>query len=300
MVYYGASRKCLETRFWGNLADDGDTPDSVRRKIDLLLHPFDMSSCDGLGDDQLSICSDPDSHLSLLTPEQHSIASKIIKAVLHETHQLMFIQGSAGTGETLIVKALINTLQSHRKKCLICGTTGIAAVQHPGGTTLRFLFRLGIDEESRGGFRSNIGLGTPLARYILPADLIIIDEVSMLTPWVANRVSLTLQSISAYERIQFDGKRILFAGDLLQLPPLFRIFQCSSRIAHNTSPVLELDSRISNPTANDSFRSVVGCLLALNGKGKINEFRIGGNSRAAFICLSPRRLALFTISSVTG
>jgi hypothetical protein len=128
IVYYGASRESLQTRFCDHLADDGDTLDSVRRKIDLLLHPFDMSSYDSLGDDQLSISSDPDSHLSLLTPEQYSIASKIIKAMLRETHQLMFLQGSTGTRKTFTVKGLINALQSHCKKCLICRTTGIAAV----------------------------------------------------------------------------------------------------------------------------------------------------------------------------
>jgi hypothetical protein len=80
MVSYGASRESLETRFCDHLTYDRDTPDSVRRKIDLLLHPFGVSSYDGLGDDQLSISSDPDSHLSLLTPEQHSIASKIYQS----------------------------------------------------------------------------------------------------------------------------------------------------------------------------------------------------------------------------
>jgi hypothetical protein len=113
---------------------------------------------------------------------------------------------------------------------LICGTTGIAAVQYPGVTTLHSLFRLGIDEQSRGCFRSNIGRCARLARYILAADLIIIDEVSTLAPWVANRVSLTLQSISGYKRIQFGGKQIFFVGDLRQLPPIASIFQCPSRI----------------------------------------------------------------------
>jgi superfamily I DNA and/or RNA helicase len=75
-----------------------------------------------------------------------------------------------------------------------------------------------------------MGRGTPLAQYSLAADLIIIDEVSMLTPWVANRASVALQSISGHERIEFGGKRILFVGDMLQLPPLFLIFQCKSRI----------------------------------------------------------------------
>jgi hypothetical protein len=55
MVYNGASRESLKTRLCDHLEDDGDTLDSVRRKIDLLLHPFDMSSYDGVGDDQLSI-----------------------------------------------------------------------------------------------------------------------------------------------------------------------------------------------------------------------------------------------------
>jgi hypothetical protein len=192
IIYYGASRESLEIRFCDHLADDGYTSNSVRHKIDLLLHPFGVPSYDGLGDDQLSISSDPDSHLSLVTPEQHAVASKIIKAVLHETYQFMFLQGSAGTGKTFTVKTLINALQFQSKKYLICGTTGIAAVQYPGGTTLYSLFRLGIDEQSRGSFCSNIGRGTPLARYVLAADLIVINGVSILTPWVANRVSLTL------------------------------------------------------------------------------------------------------------
>jgi hypothetical protein len=65
---------------------------------------------------------------------------------------------------------------------LICGTTGIAAVHYPGGIPLHSLFRLGIDEQFTGSSRSNIGRGTAHARHIHAADLIAIDEVSMLTP----------------------------------------------------------------------------------------------------------------------
>jgi hypothetical protein len=150
--------------------------------------------------------SGPDSSLSLLTPEQYSLASQIIEAVIHETHQLMFLQSSGGTGKTFTVKVLINTFQACGKSHLICGTTRIAAVQYPGGTTFHSFFRLGIDELSTLSFHLNIGRGTLLARYILAADLIIMDEVSMLTPSVANRVSMTFQSISANGRIEFARK----------------------------------------------------------------------------------------------
>jgi nitrogenase subunit NifH len=86
------------------------------------------------------------------------------------------------------------------------------------------LFLLGIDEEFAGSFRSNIGRRTFQARSFLDADLIIIDEVSMLTPWVANRVSMTLQSILVQAQMQFGGKMILFVGDLSQSPPVVQNF----------------------------------------------------------------------------
>jgi hypothetical protein len=165
----------------------------------------------------MSCTSPPESALSLLTPEQHSVASQIIDAMMQKTDQPMFLEESAGTGKTFTVKAVIKAVESTRKKCLICGTTGIAAVQYPGGTTLHSLSHLGIDEQFRGSFRSNVGRGTPLPRHILAGDLIIIDGVSMLTPWVTNRVSMTLQSISGQYQQESGGKQILFVSDLLQL-----------------------------------------------------------------------------------
>jgi hypothetical protein len=224
MVNYGADREILESRFSCQLADDGDTFDSVHRKIDRLLHRESCAFFDLQEEGEIAPPSVDHPAWSRLTEEQRIVASEIIDAVTRETHQLMFLQGSAGTGKTFMVKAVIAALESRGKKCLVCGTTGIAAVQYPGGTTLHSLFHLGIDEQFTGSFRSNIGRDTPLARHILAADLIIIDEISMLTPWVANRVSMTLQSISDEERIEFGGRRILFVGDLLQLPPVVSDF----------------------------------------------------------------------------
>jgi hypothetical protein len=189
MVYYGASREALETRFCRKVANGGYTPDSVRRKMDLLLNPDTLACYDPQNDHQMPPSLDPDSALSLLTPEQRSVACKIIGAVLHEvvldeTDQLMFLQGSAGTGKALIFQALINALHSLGKKYVICGTTGIAAVQYPGRITLHSLFHLGIDGQSTGAFCSNIRRGTPPARHILTADLSVSDEVLMSTHWV--------------------------------------------------------------------------------------------------------------------
>jgi hypothetical protein len=81
------------------------------------------------------------------------------------------------------------------------------------------LFRLGVDEGSRGGFSGNIGRGMAHATYLLGADLIVIDQGSILTPWVVQRVPLTLQWFTEGLRV-FLGKKRVFAGDWPQLPPV--------------------------------------------------------------------------------
>jgi DNA-binding transcriptional regulator GbsR (MarR family) len=53
-----------------------------------------------------------------------------------------------------------------------------------------------MDDEPGSGFKSGVGQGSIHAAYLLAADLIIIDDVSMLIQWAASRVSMALQSIA--------------------------------------------------------------------------------------------------------
>jgi hypothetical protein len=215
---YVADTSVLEQEFWPHFFDAGDTDESVRVTLHRLFQADDY-----LGVDQFPV-EDSGPNWSHLTGEQRHVAGRIFEGVVNNTGQLFFLQGSAGTGKTWTVRVLTAELRRQGKKCLITGTTGIAAVQYAGGTTVHSLFKLGIDEMRGGEFRSNIGRGSFHAEYLLSADLIIIDEVSMLTPWVANRVSLTLKSISDDSTSDFGGMKILFVGDLLQLPPVIQGF----------------------------------------------------------------------------
>jgi hypothetical protein len=71
---------------------------------------------------------------------------------------------------------------------LICGTTGVAVVQCPGGITFYSLFRLEIDEQLTRSLRFNLGRHTAQAQHILAAGLVMFEEVSVLTRWLTNRV----------------------------------------------------------------------------------------------------------------
>jgi Cdc6-like AAA superfamily ATPase len=128
MVSYGAARGPLEDCFMDQLADDGDMPGSVRDKIDRLLHPDSCVYCEYI--DQMASNLPPDSGLSVLTPEQRAVAFQIILVVSDHSPQLTFLQGAGGTGKTLTIKTLVAALESSGQGCLICGTTGIAAVQY--------------------------------------------------------------------------------------------------------------------------------------------------------------------------
>jgi RecG-like helicase len=92
----------------------------------------------------------------MLTLEQREVASSIIDCVVGNVDQLMFLQGSAGTGKTFTVQVIVGELRRRGMRCLISATMGIAAAQYEGGSTVHSLFCLDIDEASGGEFRCNI------------------------------------------------------------------------------------------------------------------------------------------------
>ena len=116
---------------------------------------------------------------------------------------------------------------------LVTGSIGIAASQYKGGQTLHSLFALSFDQKSKGNeMRSNIGLNTVKAEELMTAQLIVIDEVSMVTQETINCVDFTLRYLASEkfgfknEKIDFEAIPpfgnipILFIGDFLQLPPV--------------------------------------------------------------------------------
>jgi hypothetical protein len=217
LVRNGADYDSLFEHCAGDMADEDDSEVSLQDKIGRLMGSFDCPYFDHDvgGPVQLG----PRSGADGLTDEQQVVCREIVQAVLGRTDQLMFLQGAAGTGKTFLVRTVIKMLTGVGKRCVVCAPTGIAAVQYEGGVTLHSLFKLGIDECIDDSFRCNIGRNSPHAHFLLETDLIIIDEVSMLTSWVAERVSRVLGWVADSQQM-FGGIQVLFVGDLLQLPPV--------------------------------------------------------------------------------
>ena len=116
----------------------------------------------------------------------------------------IFITGGAGVGKSYVIKSVI-----------VLGSTGISAVEI-GGVTVHSFFRFGIcknHEELKGFDRKQSGKLSELRKILALADLIVIDEISMIGAELFEMIYLRISNS------KFNG-RLLVTGDFYQLPPV--------------------------------------------------------------------------------
>jgi ATP-dependent DNA helicase PIF1 len=124
--------------------------------------------------------------------------------------QAMFLTGKAGTGKSTAIKYIKYMIS---KSAVIAPTT--IAAENVKGSTIYSFFGFPpsfIDPES---------IQLPISRIpiIQNLDLLIIDEVSMVSSSLVDAINIALQKGKNNKKI-FGGIPILFVGDLFQLPPI--------------------------------------------------------------------------------
>ena len=229
LVINGASLSHIVSIFYQNLIDrESDTKLDLIKKINNIIMKIQKPS-NFVSINTSVLRSDYKLSMNDLSPHQSEIASKIIDSVIKNTHQLIFLQGRAGTGKTFTVKVICEMLRSMGCKISVTATTGIAATQFNGGMTVHSLFGImptkSNEANTFSSFLNPVGKNTIKAKFLKSLDLIVIDEISMLTPRVTRDISYCLQQICDSSE-DFGGKKILFVGDLLQLPPVVPNSNC--------------------------------------------------------------------------
>jgi ATP-dependent DNA helicase PIF1 len=123
----------------------------------------------------------------------------------------LFITGNAGTGKSTLLEYFRKTTQ---KKIVVLAPTGVAAL-HVKGQTVHSFFgippRLIRSDELKIQYYKS-----KLFRSI---DIIIIDEASMLRADIMDHIDYLLKK---YRKTKdaFGGVKMIFVGDLYQLPPV--------------------------------------------------------------------------------
>jgi len=178
---------------------------------------------------------------------QLSLSAKQEKAVhIAFQHNLSIITGSPGTGKTTVLKTIIEVyhkLYPDRKISLMAPT---------GRASRRMAESTGMDEAQT--LHSALGLTSEdnendckPKEQLLSADLIIVDETSMIDMWLAKQL---------FSRIKKDA-RIILVGDADQLPSVGAGNVLYEMIACQLIPVTVLD---------EIFRQTKDSLIAHNAR----------------------------------
>jgi ATP-dependent exoDNAse (exonuclease V) alpha subunit len=144
-----------------------------------------------------------------------STALKILK-----TGQNVFLTGSAGTGKTHILNEFVLYLKSRKIIPTIVAPTGIAA-SHLNGQTIHSYFSLGIRDSIDEDFISNLLDKKYLQTRFKKLKILIIDEISMVSPNVFSSIDKILRAFKQSDE-PFAGIQVILSGDFFQLPPISR------------------------------------------------------------------------------
>ena len=130
----------------------------------------------------------------------------------------VFITGSAGTGKTYLLNLYTKYLKERRVYPTIVAPTGIAA-SHLGGQTIHSFFALGIRENIDEGYVEFLMEKKYLKTRFSKLKLLIIDEVSMVSPELFTSMDLVLRGFKGVDA-PFGGVQVVISGDFFQLPPV--------------------------------------------------------------------------------
>jgi ATP-dependent DNA helicase PIF1 len=133
------------------------------------------------------------------------------------TSQSIFLSGKAGTGKSTLIEHFLATTD---KNVLVLAPTGVAAI-NVGGSTIHsfFLYHPGITIDEIN--KEEHALKNERGDVLKEADIVIIDEVSMIRADLLDCVSKSMQ-LTMDNMFPFGNKQMIFVGDLYQLPPIVR------------------------------------------------------------------------------
>jgi exodeoxyribonuclease V alpha subunit len=192
-------------------------------------------------------------HGLLLAPEQEAGVQTAL------TSPVSILTGGPGTGKTHTLRGILALARAKGLRCVLAAPTGRAAKRMteatglPAGTLHRVL-------ELRPGGQAGRGRENPL-----PADLMVVDEVSMLDALLANQLVKALP----------PGAHLLLVGDPDQLPSVGAGNVLADLIRSGRFPVTRLEH---------IFRQGTGSGIAINARRvNVGEMpRFGGDIQDCF------------------
>lgn len=145
-----------------------------------------------------------------LSPEQQRAVDRAVAMAQSRCGGFLFLTGQAGTGKSVLVRAI-----RERLSCIVVAPTGLAAV-NVQGATIHSTLKIKIGPLTRGSVNA---LTREKRQAIIRADVIVIDEVSMVRADLMDAINYVLQK-TLCNTLPFGGKLVIGVGDMWQLEPV--------------------------------------------------------------------------------
>lgn len=130
----------------------------------------------------------------------------------------VFLTGEPGAGKTYTLNAYVAYLRDHGVEVAITASTGIAST-HIGGMTIHSWSGIGIRKRLSPEDIDAIASREYVSKRIRRAKVLVIDEVSMLSPDTLSMVDAVCREVKQKNEA-FGGLQVVFVGDFFQLPPV--------------------------------------------------------------------------------
>lgn len=146
-----------------------------------------------------------------LAPVELTDQQRLVEQAIEQGGRHLLITGRAGTGKSTLLNHVVATT---RRVVAVCAPTGVAAL-NVGGQTIHSLFKLPIGLIGPTQLRQD----RALQRLLTALDVLIIDEISMVSADVLDAVDRSLR-LARKRTEPFGGVQLVLFGDPYQLAPV--------------------------------------------------------------------------------
>ena len=134
----------------------------------------------------------------------------------------VFLTGPAGAGKSYLLRTITEWAVATGKVLALTALTGCAAILlGSSAKTLHSWAGVGLGKESAVVLAANIGRNFFTKRRWLKTHILVIDEISMMTPEFFEKLDQVARLVRRRTR-PFGGLQLVLCGDFYQLPPVSR------------------------------------------------------------------------------
>lgn len=180
---------------------------------------FDLTAL-GLRIDQILLGKIPENTLNFKPKQEFKLTESQKVAFEIAKNNSILLTGEAGTGKSYLLAALIDYFNNCGRNVSVTASTGVAAVNVSGSTIFSWA-GIGLGEKPYKELLKDVLKNKKAVARIKNANILIIDEISMLRGEVLDKLDSVFKSVRGDMRA-FGGVHLILTGDFCQIPPVPR------------------------------------------------------------------------------